>query len=281
MLEAVPSRTAMRVAIRRAAHQVFDAPPLVLDDPCAVPIIGVKAEAKMRVEGRGGRVMHVGRAFMVGRSRFAEDALARAVQRGVRQYVVLGAGLDTFAYRNPHPGLRVFEVDHPATQAWKRHKLSEANIAIPASLTYVPVNFEHQSLAEELQRAGLDPGAPVFFSWLGVVMYLTSEAINTTLRYIGSLPAGGGLALDYVLPASELNWFERILRGMLARKVKQVGEPFISFFRPGELHARLEEAGFQRIEDLAPAQLDERYFRDRRDHLHPRGSSLHVVSAEV
>jgi len=174
MIEARPSRTALRVAMRRAAHQLFDNPK-VLDDPIALRIVGSKAEAKLRTE-RGNEFGRFGlglRAFMAARSRFAEDALARSIARGATQYVVLGAGLDTFAYRNPcsESALRVFEVDFPATQEWKRRQLHEAAIAIPSSVTYAPVDFEHQTLAEGLRLAqflvepSLHPVARRLDSW--------------------------------------------------------------------------------------------------------------------
>lgn len=277
------SRTAMMVAMRRAAHQLFDARPLVLDDPCAVPIIGPEAEARLGDMRPHGRIARVGRAFMVARSRFAEEALAKAVRHGVHQYVVLGAGLDTFAYRNPFPAgtLRVFEVDHPATQAWKREKLAKAGIPVPADVTYVPVDFERRTLAEGLAGAGFDPNAPAFFSWLGVVMYLSEEAIATTFRYIAARPAGSGLALDYSMPAASLSWVERIIRWSMARRVAKAGEPFRSFFTPATMRALLERAGLKPVEDLGPPEMNARYFRDRTDGLRTEGRSFHVVSAEV
>src|SRR5271167_272110 len=154
MQEGKFSRTAQRVAIRRAAHQLLDEP-RVLDDPLALRIIGAETAAELRSNPKEHAAFaRAFRAFMVARSRFAEDELALAYARGVRQYVVLGAGLDTFAYRNPHAGLRVFEVDHPATQAWKREQLQAAGIAIPPSLTFVPVDFERQTLADGLGQSG-------------------------------------------------------------------------------------------------------------------------------
>ncbi len=185
------SRTAYKVALRRAAHQLFDQPK-VLDDPLAVPIVGAEAAEKLRAspKERNHPVARAFRAFMVARSRYAEDQLAQAVERGVRQYVVLGAGLDTFAYRNHYAQLRVFEVDHPATQAWKLEQLQTAGIAIPASLKFVPVDFEQQTLADGLEKGGFESGSPAFFSWLGVTPYLTRESCMATLRFIAQMPAG-------------------------------------------------------------------------------------------
>src|SRR5262249_34463279 len=175
-----PSATAYRVAMRRAAHQILDRP-VVLDDPIALRIIGTRGAEQIRADPRRydssfGRAL---RLFLVARSRCAEDALAAAVAAGVRQYVVLGAGVDTFAYRNPYASeqLRVFEVDMPATQAWKRDLLGRTRIGEPASLTFVPVDFERQALPEQLRAAGFREDQPACFSWLGVSMYLTRDAV--------------------------------------------------------------------------------------------------------
>jgi methyltransferase (TIGR00027 family) len=202
MQEGKFSRTARRVAIRRAAHQLLDQP-RVLDDPLALRIIGSEAEDELRSNPKEDHAFsRAFRAFMAARSRFAEDELARAVGLGVKQYVVLGAGLDTFAYRNPHAGLRVFEVDHPDTQAWKREQLHAAGIAIPASLTFVPIDFERQTLAAGLAQSGFNANAAAFFSWLGVTPYLTREACMTTLSFIAKMPTGsGGVVFFWVGPA--------------------------------------------------------------------------------
>jgi methyltransferase (TIGR00027 family) len=181
------SKTALRVGIRRAAHQVMEKP-RILDDPIAVRLVGPGCARDMkRASHKVGRDF---RAFMAARSRYVEDRLAEAVSHGVAQYVILGAGLDTFAYRNPFASLRVFEVDFPATQLWKCEMLGAAQIALPGSLTFVPLDFEHKALAEGLAEAGFDAGAPSFFSWLGVVPYLTLEAFRATLVVVGQLPAG-------------------------------------------------------------------------------------------
>jgi methyltransferase (TIGR00027 family) len=179
---AIPSRTALSVALRRAAHQLHDSP-VVFADPIAVAILGATyAEELRRTPLRMDRPFSIAlRAFLVARSRYAEDNLRRAVASGVDQYVLLGAGLDTFAYRNPFAKLRVFEVDHPATQQWKRELLQRNGIAIPDSLTYTPVDFECQSLSTQLRDAGFNHSAPAFFAWLGVVPYLTLGAFRATL----------------------------------------------------------------------------------------------------
>lgn len=280
MEEAIPSRTALRVALRRAAHQLYDSP-LVFEDPIAVPILGPQHHEDLRrTPQRDDRPFSIAmRAFMVARSRYAEDNLARAVAAGVRQYVLLGAGLDTFAYRNPWPHLHVFEVDHPATQQWKRELLAAGNIAIPKNLTYASVDFERQSLPQRLAESGFNPAAPAFFAWLGVVPYLTQRAFRSTVSFIAAQPAGSGVALDYGQPREVLPWNERLAHDSLAARVKQAGEPFQLFFTPQtiaeEFHA------FSNREDIGAPEINARYFAGRTDKLKLLGSGGRFFSAWI
>jgi methyltransferase (TIGR00027 family) len=259
-----PSRTALRVAIRRAAHQIAD-PPSVLDDPIALRLIGPGHENDLE------RAMHpVGRdfrAFMAARSRYAEDHLAKAVAAGVRQYVILGAGLDTFAYRNPFPHVRVFEVDFPATQEWKGSLLTEAGLAVPENLTFVPLDFEHKTLADGLRESGVDFTSPAYFSWLGVVPYLSVEAFRATLATVAQLPAGSGLTFDYAFPPESLSARRREIFDRLAGRVAAAGEPFQLFFTPEQIEGELGRAGFRRIEQADHDKLNALYFRNRADGL--------------
>jgi methyltransferase (TIGR00027 family) len=284
MEEAKPSRTAMRVAMRRAAHQLVDVPK-VLDDPIALKILGPAARERLvGGEGTGGdRLSRAMRAFMAARSRFAEDELARAIGRGATQYVVLGAGLDTFAYRNPHAegSLRVFEVDYPATQEWKRHQLAAAEIAIPSSVTFAPVDFERQTLADGLRDAGFDRQRSTFFSWLGVTMYLTEDAIVATLGFVASTPRGGGIVFDYAVPWGSLGLVGRMVLDAIARRVEQSGEPFRTFFDPKALALRLMQIGFRSVEDLDADEINARYFQDRSDGLRVAPSPGRLTSAEI
>ncbi len=180
------------------------------------------------------------RAFMAVRSRYAEDGLAQAVERGVSQYVLLGAGLDTFGYRNPFEGcVRVFEVDHPATQAWKRAQVEAAGIVVPPSLTYTPVNFERQTIMDGLVASGFNPAAPAFFAWLGVTMYLARETVMATFKMIASSPKGSGVVFDYGIEPSMLGFMERIVVAEFSRRVAAIGEPWTTFFVPSELDADL------------------------------------------
>ncbi|MDE3104450.1 MAG: class I SAM-dependent methyltransferase [Acidobacteriota bacterium] len=283
MHEAMPSRTALRVALRRAAHQLYDAPPRVLDDPLAVTILGREyASEVQRTRFKLGKPHSVAlRAFLVARSRYAEDQLAFAVSperlQPVVQYVLLGAGLDTFGYRNPYPQVEVVEVDHPATQAWKQTLLAEAGIEAPVNLTYVPVDFEHRTLAEALEEAGISRRRPTLFAWLGVVPYLTHEAFAATLDLIASFAGGSGVVLDYSQPREVLPHFEQLAHDSLAARVRQAGEPFQLFLTPEQARAALHR--FSAIEDLGTAELNARYFRDRDDLLAAQGTAARLLSA--
>lgn len=281
MLESRPSRTALRVALRRAAHQLLDQPP-VFDDPLALRIIGPDQAATIRADpGAYDRhpVARGLRAILAVRSRVAEDALAEAVANDVQQYVVLGAGLDTFSCRNPHPTLRVFEVDHPSTQLWKRAALEQFALPSPVRTTFVPVDFERQSIPVQLAGAGFDPGAPTFFSWLGVTMYLQEETVMSTLGWVASVThRGGGIVFDYSLAMSELTFLERTAYRMMARRVQRAGEPWISQFVPARLIADLQRLGYARVDDLTPDILNARYFSGRADGLKV-GNISHIMHA--
>ena len=182
----------MRAALHRAAHQLLDRP-LVFADDVVLRLIGPELVATITPDWADQAAVRRLRATIALRSRYAEDRLADAVRRGVGQYLVLGAGLDSFAYRNPFPALRIFEVDHPASQAAKRRLLADAGIALPPTLTFVPVDFERERLIDALVRGGVDTSAQVFVSWLGVTVYLTREAVLETLAAVATLPAGSAI----------------------------------------------------------------------------------------
>ena len=181
--------------------------------------------------------------------------------------MVLGAGLDTFAYRNPFTDIRVFEVDFPATQEWKRSLLAKAGISVPENLTFVPVDFEHNTLADGLRESGLDLAAPGFFGWLGVAPYLTLDAFRGTISTVAQFPAGSGITFDYTFPPASLSPKRRLIFERLAGRVAAAGEPFRLFFTPEQAEAELRQAGFQRIEQIDHAGLNARYFQDRADGL--------------
>jgi methyltransferase (TIGR00027 family) len=281
MMSAAPSFTAQRVAMHRAAHQLLDHPQ-VFEDPLAIAILGedaVRLKSQMdRFDTAGARLM---RAFVAARSRYAEDELTVAIKRGTTQYVVLGAGLDTYAYRGGHSELRVFEVDHPATQSWKRARLETEGIAIPTSLTFVATDFEEQTLSAALQSAGFQRDKISFFSWLGVTPYLTVTSVLATLAFIGSLPVGSGVLLDYAIERSSLDSAQQMAMDALASRVAKAGEPFRLFLKPRALEQMLKAAGFRHIEDLGPAEIDARYLAGRTDGLRVATGLAHIVNARV
>jgi methyltransferase (TIGR00027 family) len=272
VIPAQASRTAYRVALRRATHQLLDTPPVFVD-PVAIEILGPETAAALRADparfddGRFGPAM---RAFMAVRARFAEEQLAAARAAGVRQLVILGAGLDTFAYRTnlAEPPLAVWEVDYPATQAWKRELLAAAGIAAPPQLTFASIDFARESPADVLAAAGFDARAGAVFSWLGVTQYLTADDLFATLRYIaGATAAGGGVAFDYSVAPHLLSLPERWAYDALAARVREAGEPWLSAFVPEELVAAARECGFAFVRDVSPEDLHARYLNDRLDRL--------------
>jgi methyltransferase (TIGR00027 family) len=273
-----PSRTAFGAAAHRAVHQVLERG-RIFTDPLAMRILGADAEAAVR-DAENDPSRRKLRLFIAARTRFAEDALTAAVARGVCQLVVLGAGLDTYAYRTTlGEGLRIFEVDHRATQAWKRKRLAQAAIPVPRTLTFVPIDFERETLAGGLAAAGFDPGPQTFFTWLGVAPYLTERAVFSTLGFIASLPGGAHVVFDYSnTQASDPDQDDDdSAQEALAARVASLGETFKSHFETDVLHARLTALGFGEIEDLGPALIRERYFAGRGGSVPDRGG--HIVRA--
>jgi len=280
--EVNPSRTALRVALRRAAHQLHDAEPLVFEDPLAVRILGKEhfEEVKRTPDGAKRPFSAALRAFMVVRARLAEDVLAAGVrEQGVRQYLVLGAGLDTFACRNPYAKVRVFEVDHPATQKWKEEMLKAAGIVVPASARFVAVDFEKDSLRAKLKAAGFDDGVPTVTAWLGVVPYLTMEGFRATMRLLARFREGSEVVFDYSQPREALPPVEQLMHDSLSARVAMAGEPFQLFFTPEQLAQELEWLGMRVVEDLDGAAMTARYLAGRKDGLLLRGKAGRICVA--
>lgn len=268
------SETALTAAAARAAHLLFDKPPYIFEDTAAASLLGERAEALLayhRLHG-GHPILRGARAQVVARSRCTEDLLAVAVARGIDQYVILGAGLDSYVYRVATPGLRVFEVDHPATQESKR----AAAQALPklTDLTYVPVDLEHQAVVESLAEGGFDRARPAVVSWLGVTVYLTREAIEATLADLAELAAGTQIVFDYMLPEGlrdrEGTQYAHEVGGVAAQR----GEPWLTFLSPQECTDMLRALGFQEIRQISPidAVPDGRWQRD--DGLLPSGLAM-------
>jgi methyltransferase (TIGR00027 family) len=254
-----PSRTALGAAAHRAAHQLIEGG-RVFADPLAVSILGWPPEA-LQDKAAADPSQRAMRLFIAARSRFAEEQLAAAVARGVRQYVVLGAGLDTFAHRNPFEaeGLEVFEVDHPLTQAWKREQLTRAGLK-SSSLVFAAVDFERETLAQGLAAAGFDADRPAFFSWLGVILYLTREAVFETLAYVAARPPGSQIVFDYGEPVSSYPPDQRPFHQARLDRMAALGEPWITRFEPEVLARDLGALGFGEIEDLGPREIGRRFY---------------------
>jgi len=273
-----PSLTALSAARLRAAHQVLDNAS-ILADPLAVRILGDDIQVSIdhaRAHGSGPRL----RWFIAARSRIAEEALNEAVNAGATQLVVLGAGLDTLAYRTPLAGrLQIFEVDYPATQARKREMLTKAGIAVPKTLTYVGVDFEQQTLADALDTAGFSAAERSFFSWLGVVPYLTEAAVFGTLGYIAQLPGDAEVVFDYVNPAASIAPEGRAANEALAERVAAVGERFQGYFDTAQLCAKMSSTGFRRVDDIGPERIAARFFPESERTAPTRGG--HVMHAST
>lgn len=286
MEEGQASATAVTAARQRAAHMLWDDAPKIFQDPLALGLSGVESESALQATLGAMEAAHArrstpevaranytcARASMVVRQRYAEDALDEAVERGVRQYVILGAGLDSFAYRRLDltAVLRVFEVDHPATQQWKRARLRDLQVMLPGNLTFIPVDFEQHTLADGLRAGGHRPDVPTFFSWLGVTHYLTEEAVFKTLRYVGSLAAGTEIVFQYFVP--EALWKDEdrpVLTLWKARRNAQgePADPVLSLFEPTSLATRVQELGFTQLWDLGPEEADACYCAGRTDGL--------------
>jgi methyltransferase (TIGR00027 family) len=266
---AAPDQTAVRVALWRALHVLVDPPPRVLEDEVglrlAAPAAGWRDRPDMDPVFTSGF-----RAHVVARSRFIEDLVAARAARGAGQYVLLGAGLDTFAQRRPDAAarLRVFEVDQPGPQAWKRRRLTELGYGVPDWLRLVPVDFEAGgSWRDEIAAAGFDAGRPAVVASTGVSMYLTREANAATLRELASLAAGSTVAMTFQLPAELVDERDRPGRQIAVDGAERSGTPFISFFTPAQMLALAREAGFTDVRHVSGTTLNGRYFAGRADGL--------------
>ena len=270
------SETAIRVAAMRAVHQLVDDDPKVLADPVAVGLIRAASEEALRAEAathQDPAKRHL-RANFVLRSRFAEDRLEEAVRRGVRQYVVLGAGLDTFAYRQPRwaDGLATVEIDHPASQQFKITSLERASVAVPNSVSYFSIDFGIDDIATKLATAPLDEARPIFVSWLGVTQYVTREAALGTLKALTSWAGGCEIALTYI----DQDWTslppdERAAMKIGETRAAASGEPWISKYSACSIADLLSSSGFSCAEQLSIAGAKARYFNNRSDGLAPSG----------
>lgn len=269
MHEGQPSRTAERVAVQRAAHQLLDSP-RVLDDPLAIRLISPEIRKKLEEHPEANDrspMSRPTRAIVVVRTRIAEDELAAS---GASQYVLLGAGLDTFAYRNPFAQVHVFEVDQPDTQALKKERLAAAGIELPKNMTFAPCDFSRDRLGDALAAAGFSRDKPAVFAWLGVVMYLERDDVMKTLQFIVTQDAPVSVIFDYAQPADAFPLVQRFFYRRVLDRLEQIGEPWKSFMQPESLRADLLALGFTSVEDLGGDEINARYLANRTDGLQSR-----------
>jgi methyltransferase (TIGR00027 family) len=291
-----PSETAILAAIVRAAHPLVDSKPWIFEDNFAAAFAGLDSDAAVltahsAVEQEFARFstpaiaqhwMAGVRAAQMARTRYAEDELRKALERGVSQYVMVGAGLESFAYRQLDlmSELQVFEIDHPASQRKKQARLSELRIDVSPHLHFVPVNLEKTSLRDGLRGTAFRPDQPAFFSWFGVIWYLTEPAVRQTLSDVVACAKGSEIVFDYVVPGTHLDEKERLVLPMIEAVAAAHGEPSRSNFEPGRMIALLKDVGFTQVLDLAPEDVNALYMNDRADGL---GISpvVHLVKARV
>jgi methyltransferase (TIGR00027 family) len=272
-----PSQTARGAAAYRAIHQTLEGG-AIFKDPFASRILDEQTVVSLN-EMAADEALRPMRLFIAARSRFSEDTMTACVASGVRQVVVLGAGLDTFSLRNPFAnlGVSVFEVDYAATQLWKRERIKAAGLIEPQSLIFAPIDFERESLSEGLTRVGFGPNQPAFFQWLGVVPYLTKEAVSSTLKFISKVPQAV-VVFDYAEPFQNYPSERRANVIATAERAAARGEPWLSLFDPAELLELLRSDGFKIVEDLGLPEIARRFYGDLRRDIRI-GAGPHIVRA--
>ncbi|HVN29996.1 MAG TPA: SAM-dependent methyltransferase [Candidatus Binataceae bacterium] len=296
MEEGKPSATAIFCAMVRAAHLLWDQPPRIFEDTLALQLSGCASEAALKAQmdqfdaefGRitspdfGRTARRLMTTAIITRGRYLEDEVDRAVRRGVSQYVILGAGLDSFAYRRTELAkvLHIFEVDHPATQAWKRTRLHAAGLEMPANLSLVPVDFEKESLIGKLRMSGYRTDASALFSWLGVTMYLSTDAIFGTLRTVAELARGTEIIFEYNAPKDSVDEETQRILAAAMTAAQARGEPQGTSFEPAKLAEEVRKIGFAEVTDFGPDESAARYFNNRTDGLRPFAPA-HYMRARV
>ena len=284
MKEGEASFTARFPAILRAAHQVLDGNPKILDDPLAVGFVegAEETDIKSNLQRYQSPPLVQARAWFAMRHRFTEDCLAQAMAEGITQYVILGAGLDTFAYRPAQAAtpLQIYEVDYPATQDWKIERLAALDITPPEHVSYVPVDFENQNLTQGLAQSTFDFSAPVFFSWLGVTMYLERRAVYATLKEIIALPPSSRVVFDFELDDAALEGQVKSSIAKASASAARRGEPWKSRFKALELEDTLRTMGFGAVSYFDSSQAEKNYFTGRADGLSLNGAG-NIMLARV
>lgn len=264
MLENQPSHTALATAYLRAAHQLIDKPPRLLEDPLALAVLGEGSSKRIldAVDRYRSPEATALRSHVVVRSRFTEDKLAEAVKRGIGCYVIVGAGLDTFAFRQPAWArlIKIVEIDHPNTQRFKRSILAKSGISIPDNVTFIETDLSKESLLDALSRERINRDRPTFFSWLGVTMYISGDAIDRVLQAMGTFATRSEVVLTFMTPPNDAVRQSAEAASKLASLAVAAGEPFLSYLQPTDVENKFRQAGFLTSYFLSPEETKARYF---------------------
>ncbi len=274
-----PDSTAVRTALWRAMHVQVDAKPHIVEDDKGLKLIAPSDDWRQRPDMHPLFTKRL-RASIVARARFIEDLIIEKSQKGISQYVILGAGLDTFAQRRPDiaSNLQIFEIDKPGTQTWKQHRLIETGFGIPQGLHFVSVNFETSSWWKELLKAGFNISKPTVVTCTGVSLYLTKEAIISTLKKIATLAPGSKLAMAFYLPMELIDEEDKPLQLIAEKGAREAGTPFVSFFAPNEILALAGDAGFKETKTISTKDMEQLYFVGRTDHLLPASGEVFLLA---
>lgn len=274
-----PDNTAVRTALWRALHVQIDPVPHIIDDEIGLQLIAPNEGWQVRPDMHPEFTKRL-RASMVARARFIEDVIIEQSSLGIGQYVILGAGLDTFAQRRQDiaSGIQVFEIDQPDTQTWKQQRLIELGYGIPEWLLFVSVDFETSSWWEQLLKSGFDITKPAVVACTGVSLYLTKDAIAETLKQIATLATGSTLAMTFYLPMELIDEEDKFLQQISEKGARESGTPFVSFFTPSEILTLAEKAGFREVKTLSSKDLEQYYFANRTDNLIPASGEIFLVA---
>ncbi len=272
-----PDDTAVRTALWRASHVQADAAPYIIEDEVGLKLIAPPEGWQERPDMKYTKRL---RASIVARARFIEDIIVEQSKQGTGQYVILGAGLDTFAQRRPDIAsrLQVYEIDQPGMLTWKQQRLKESGFGIPGYLHFVAVDFENQSWFTQLINAGFDSNKPAVVACTGVTLYLTREAIVSTLKQIATFATGSTLAITFYLPMQLLDEGDRPMQEIAENGARAAGTPFISFFTPDEIMDLAREAGFKAAKTISTKDMVQRYFTNRTDDLLPASGEVFLLA---
>lgn len=272
-----PDNTALRTALWRALHVLTDSKPYVIEDKVGYNLIRPGKGWQERPDMKYTKRL---RASVVARARFIEDLAKEQIAKGVKQYVLLGAGLDSFAQRNTpiSSGIDIYEIDQPGTLAWKEEKLIENGYKMPGNLHFVPVNFESSSWWDELSNKGFDRHQKAVVSCTGVTLYLTKNAIIDTLKKMTLLWPGSTIAIAFYLPPEQLDQEDQPMQEMAIKGAAASGTPFVSFFSVEEITKLAGEAGLKEIQTISTKDMTEKYFKDRADNLVPASGEFFLVA---